>query len=129
MPSETDRILGELVRGTERALISLSTNITANLQAETRVDIGWARANWIPSIGVPAQPITLADPSDPTSSDVSNAASRQASGTTELLRYSLSRGTIFIVNNAVYIGILEEMDMFVEDAIEDALSMLPNNIN
>lgn len=38
---------------TERLVQRLALNVTALLIKDTPVDTGWARANWVPSIGTP----------------------------------------------------------------------------
>lgn len=38
---------------TERLIARLALNVTALLVRDTPVDTGWARANWVPSIGTP----------------------------------------------------------------------------
>ena len=50
--SEVRRVISLLDRFTTELVIALSTNIVARLVETTPVDTGWARANWVPSIGV-----------------------------------------------------------------------------
>jgi len=90
---------------TERVIIRLALNITDQLIRYTPVDTGWARANWVPSIGASSDsPAT----SQPTPSLVASASSSQAAGQAGLLSYKLPRGSIFISNNVPYIGRLND---------------------
>ena len=58
MPTAQERtqiraIVRGLERVTERVIIKITTDVTANLIETTPVDLGWARANWVPSLGAP----------------------------------------------------------------------------
>ncbi len=90
-----------LERLTERIMIGITLDLTANLVETTPVDTGWARANWVPAIGVPF----TEDQGDftPTPADAASAAGDQQSAVAGVTRYRLSRGSVFVSNNASYI--------------------------
>lgn len=117
-------IVGGLEQFSERQIIQLSLEVTANLIETTPVDLGWARANWVPSI-TQAYEANVGQPNDP--SDVSAARRRQAEGRAGLLGYKLTRGPIFVTNNVPYIQKLNEGSSqqapagFVQAAIQAAV--------
>ena len=130
--SETRFVIGALEDFTEDLIRRLSFNIVAELRETTPVDTGWARANWIPSVG---RPVTE-DPGPAPSRDaqgsfdsarVSGATLRQAQGETSLLGYSLTAGAVFISNNVPYIVSLNAGSStkapaaFVQNAITTAV--------
>lgn len=108
-PDQIDIIMADLEHFTEGEIVALSLNVDANLRASpplgTPVDIGWARANWVPSIG---QPALLADKRNPQPPDVVARAAEQQSGLTDLLAYRLAEGPVFNTNNVIYIVPLNE---------------------
>ncbi len=110
----------------ERVVKSIILDSTANLIEDTPVDLGWARANWIPSIGPPPSgPVGEADVGDP---DVGAARSAQQDGISRIaVGYRLSQGNVSITNNVPYIRRLNEGSSaqapaaFVQSAIARAL--------
>lgn len=119
-------VLREFRGFTERIVRRIVLDATANLTEDTPVDTGWARANWIPSIGAP--------PSQPTGSptDVGAARAAQQQGVAAIaVGYTLEQGNVSITNNVPYIRRLNEGSsgqapaMFVQSAIARAL----NNAN
>jgi len=90
---------------TEQVVVRLSLNVTAELIETTPVDTGWARANWVPAIGV--SPIGRAT-SDPDAGQVAAQQARQALGQAQVLSYQLGQGSVFISNNVPYIGRLND---------------------
>ena len=121
----SDRQLRFIMRGltelAERVVSKVSLDITANLVEATPVDTGWARANWVPSIGSPFKEITG---NDDNVSDV-----EQQKGVTEVAtNYSLERGPVFISNNVPYITHLNDGSStqapagFVQVAIHKAVT-------
>ncbi len=46
------QVAAELERFVEQIMVKITLDLTANLIQATPVDTGWARANWIPEIGV-----------------------------------------------------------------------------
>jgi len=118
-------IVGGLEQFSERQIIQLSLEVTANLIETTPVDLGWARANWVPSIGQPYD-VVVGQPND--SSDVGAARRKQAEGRNALRGYKLTRGPIFVSNNVPYIQKLNEGSSaqapagFVQMAIQTAIA-------
>lgn len=133
MPTADERrqlrvIARDLGKFTERAVIGISLDVAANLKQDphtsetgTPVDTGWARGNWIPSIGRPTdEPVGSPD-------NVAPALDAQASGEAAVLGYRLSRGKVFVSNNVPYINRLNEghspqqQPGFVQRAIRKAV--------
>lgn len=106
---QIDFIIADLENYTEGEIVRLSLNVDANLRASppvgTPVDTGWARANWIPSIG---EPIFLADIKNPEPPDIAARAQQQQAGVNDLLGYRLKDGPLFNSNSVVYITRLNE---------------------
>lgn len=106
---QIDFIIADLEDYTQGEIVRLAQNVDANLRSSppvgTPVDIGWARANWIPSIG---EPIILGDVKDPKIADIGGRASRQQQGVNELLAYRLADGPLFNSNSVAYINRLNE---------------------
>ncbi len=129
MSDQIDIIIADLDRFTQREIIALGMNMAANLQEEpptgTPVDTGWARANWIPSVGEPDQ--TDATKKEPSPADVAAAAQRQQDGTNDVLSWTNDKGPIFVANNVPYIGALDaghskqSPSGFVQNALELAV--------
>lgn len=131
------RVVFRELRGfTERVVQRIVLDATANLIEDTPVDTGWARANWIPSIGSPpTRPAgarlgrdargrftSIGDP------DVGAARAAQQVGIATIATgYTLEQGNVSITNNVPYIRFLNEGSssqappMFVQMAIARAL--------
>ncbi len=111
---------------TERAIVKLTLDVTANLREVTPRDTGWAAANWVPSIGKPV----VADLGgiQPTAALATSAAAEQATAIAGVLGYKLSRGRVFVTNNVDYITELndgkskKEPAGFVQRAIRKAVT-------
>lgn len=118
-------IVGGLEQFSERQIIQLSLEVTANLIETTPVDVGWARANWVPTIGQPYE-VEVGQPND--SADVSAARRKQIEGKVALRGYKLTKGPIFVSNNVPYIQKLNEGSSqqapagFVQMAIQKAIA-------
>jgi hypothetical protein len=127
-PDQIDIIMADLADFTGREIVALSLNVDANLRSQppvgTPVDTGWARANWMPSIG---QPVELEDKKDPTVADVVARAAQQNEGREQLLAYKLADGPVFNTNSVGYIVPLNEGHSrqsppgFVQAALEKAV--------
>lgn len=89
---------------TEQLLQKLTLNITANLQEDTPVDTGWARSNWVPSVGNPFR--GLAGSKEGSVAIIDNSVT--GSGLAEAASYTLDKGAIYISNNVPYIRRLNE---------------------
>lgn len=124
MAQQTIRVISELDKTLERVMTSLSLEITANLIETTPVDTGWARANWVPTIG--AQNNTPAS-AEARIENVPAQRARQQSSTARLPGYKIEQGSIFISNNVPYIVRLNEgsstqaPEGFVQSGIQRAI--------
>jgi len=95
----------DLERFTEQKIIQLTLAVTRNLVTETPVDIGWAKANWVPSLGQPfLVDLTDVDPE----AELSIAEVRRSTGEAEVINFSLNQGPVYITNNVPYIRRLNE---------------------
>ncbi len=105
----------------------LVLDIVANLRSSantgygTPVDTGWARANWIPSIGGPR--------SSPDGSREAVTTAGQEQGIAKVATsYKQAQGPVFISNNVPYIVLLNEGSSqqapkgFVQNAIAKAIT-------
>lgn len=127
MAASNIRVVLDAFNGfTTRLVQRIVLDVTANLIEDTPVDTGWARANWVPSIG---------DPFTGTAGSAQEARagvidrSPQEQGIAQVaLGYTLSQGNITISNNVPYIRRLNEGSSsqapaaFVQSAIARAIS-------
>ena len=121
-------IVRGLERLTERVVTKLTLDVTANLIEATPVDTGWARANWVPSIGSAFEE-DLTD----TESSAQNAAmakqKQQSAIAGVVTGYKLNRGKVFISNNVPYVGRLNDGSSmqapsgFIQTAIAKAVTL------
>jgi len=98
--SETKRVVGKLTQVTGREVKKMVLDIVADLVEETPVDLGWARANWIPGAGRSA-------PSAPTGSPDNVDSGAQQQGIAQVLGMAYDSDS-YIVNNVPYIERLNE---------------------
>jgi hypothetical protein len=97
----------------------------ANLREDTPVDTGWARANWMPSVGEPV--LLESHIKDPTPGDVMSREQAHAAGLNAVLGWQHGDGPIFVTNNVPYIGALNNGHSgqappgFVQIALERAV--------
>jgi hypothetical protein len=99
--------VGQLDRFAGRVIKDLVLEATSNLIEATPVDTGWARANWVPSIGGPKfGPTTPSDRSRRQSATTSQKGSQQAGIASVAAGYTLSRGVVSIGNGVPYISVL-----------------------
>ena len=114
-------ITRQLDRLASRVVAKISLDVTANLVETTPVDTGWARANWVPSIGFPVE--------EPVGSPTSVSGAQQQNGQSALLGYTIDKGKVFVSNNVSYINKLNDGSSlqapanFVQDAIDKALTI------
>jgi hypothetical protein len=102
-------IIADLTRFTSQETLALALDVQANLQEDTPRDTGWARANWVPSIGAPHIDVSVEGRKGRrTGAEVAEAAAEQADATQSLLGYDIKRGAIFTTNNVPYIIPLNE---------------------
>lgn len=128
-PDQVDFIVADLDLYTQGEVVALGLNMDANLRSSpplgTPVDTGWARANWLPSVGEPL--ILDADERAPTPSQVASRAEQSQQGLNNLLSWRLDHGPIFDTNNVPYIGVLnaghspQSPPGFVQNALEQAV--------
>lgn len=122
-------IMADLADYTRGEVIALGLNINANLRSNpplgTPIDLGWASANWVPSVGAPA--FLPSDKKEPTAGDVSARAQVADKGTNEVLSWRPEDGPIFSTNSVPYIEPLnaghspQSPRGFVQVAIEKAI--------
>jgi hypothetical protein len=124
--SQTDFIIEDLTRFTEKKVSAIGLGVVANLREDTPRDTSWARSNWIGSKGSPAAP--LKEPSGrPDAGDVALARAASAAGDAALASYRLEQGSLFATNNVPYIIPLNNGSSkqagagFVERAVERAI--------
>ncbi|MFL6864115.1 MAG: hypothetical protein ACJ8DZ_14060 [Allosphingosinicella sp.] len=105
-----DVIIADFEQFTRGEVIALSLNIDANLRSSpplgTPVDTGWARANWLPSIGAPAA--VDSSKRDPTPLDISARVQLADQGRNDVLSWRLTDGAIFTTNSVPYIEALND---------------------
>lgn len=122
-------IIADLSRFTAGETVALALDIQANLQEDTPRDLGWARANWVMSVGAPAEDPAVAAISNPTPAQISQALTKQTQSLSEVTAYSdISQGAIFTTNNVPYIGRLNEGwskqagAAFIQRSVADAIN-------
>lgn len=107
-------VADRLVKGISRTIEEIGTAVGEDVVEATPVLTGFAKGNWRPSLNAPAAfPVTVLDPTgSSTKAKIAAVASRARPG-----------DTLFIVNNAAYIGALnagsspQAEPLFVENAI------------
>lgn len=129
--SAAEKINEAIQKFVVRVMQKLTTDTVANLQSApsqggTPVDTGWARANWIPSVGTPVN-APAGTRADAEAGKIDTNAVPQ--GVSQVLSYSsIKLGNIYISNNVPYIELLnagtsqQAPPMFVEMAIEKAIT-------
>lgn len=131
MGRQSDRIGGELQRFVERAIQRVSIETHANLVASppsgTPVDTGWARSNWVPSVGTPFDGVAGSRPT--TSGEGGLDFGQQQLGLARVAAsYRLRDGNVFISNNVPYISALNSGSSqqspagFVQSAIQKGVA-------
>jgi hypothetical protein len=121
-------VVADLDLFTAREIVALTLNVDAELRENpprgTPVDTGWARANWVPSLGEPA---ILEVAREPTEADVAARAADGERGRNSVLAYRPGDGVVFVTNNVPYIGRLndghspQQAPGFVQRAVEKAV--------
>lgn len=109
MESEDLRIISEGIDvAIENVVKAVTLGITDELIETTPVDVGWARANWVPSIGAPAPGSPIARSTQEREAAAPGAQASQAAGIASVAGYKLNRGAVFISNNVPYLKELNE---------------------
>lgn len=127
MPSpQVAEILAGLEDEVAHVVTVIVTEAIANLQEATPVKTGWARANWIPSVG---EPSTVPDGAPCKPGEKTEAGEAAKDGLARIQRYELADGSAFIANNAPYIQRLNDgsstqaqgdfVDRAVDYAVQD----------
>ena len=99
------RVVVKSLNGFTQKLISrLTLNVTANLIEDTPIDTGWARANWVPSIGSPRRK-TAGTRAAAENGKIDHAP--QAAGSAAVAGYKLGPA-VFVSNNVPYISDLND---------------------
>ena len=102
-----DFVIDDLEDFVGRRMVDLLFTLHTVLVEHTPLDLGWARANFVPQIGTPYR-INLVD-FEPTSGAANAELARSQS---ELFRiagtYRVDLGNLFISNNVPYIGRLND---------------------
>ena len=126
------RIVVESLEGfVEKLIKKIVLDVASNLRAApvqggTPVDTGWARANWVPQIGSPAEGTAGSREQAEAGILPSDAEAGQLS---VALGYKLKKGPVFITNNVPYIVKLNEGSSqqapagFVQGAIAKAVKV------
>lgn len=120
-------VVQALTRVTERAIVKITLDVTANLVETTPVDTGWARANWVPAIGTPFIR-DLGEVSATGQNAAAAAATQQGALGGIVAGYKLARGKVFVSNNVPYITRLNDGSSkkapagFVQRAIAKAVT-------
>jgi hypothetical protein len=100
-------VAGQLDRFAGNVIKALVLEATSNLIEATPVDTGWARANWVPSIGAPKfGPETPTDKGRRRSATTSQKGTQQTGLSSVATGYTLSRGVVSIANGVPYISVL-----------------------
>ena len=103
-------VLNALNEFTEKRIKVITLDAHANLVEDTPRRTGWARSNWVPSIGSPAK----LDGTPPKGDDAAAAEARQRASAAQsgiaqvVAAYKLPLGRIYISNNVPYITRLNE---------------------
>jgi len=129
MGVESDRVLRELNKFIEKEVGRLQLRAFQAVTTATPVDTGFARGSWSPSVGSPNT--SAANPPSDQSAAAAEGSIRLTKNRTLAqslaVSYKLTRGPIFISNNAPYIGKLnggssaQAPSRFVEAAILQAV--------
>lgn len=132
MVDQVKKIVGQLERFTERLIVKITLDVTANLIAPpnkggTPVDTGWARSNWVAAIGKSV--VEDLSATEPSTQAAGAAGQRQAASLAGVASsYSLRQGVVFISNNVSYITDLNDGSSqqqpagFVQRAIAKAVT-------
>lgn len=106
-PGSLRFVIQVLERFTEKHVKIITLDATANLIEDTPRDTGWARSNWVPSIG--AESSQQGNLINPDAGDIAEARRASESGQALIATsYTLNKGKVFLTNNVPYIGRLND---------------------
>ena len=107
-----------------RRIQKLVLDAEANLKETTPVDTGWARANWVPSIGRPYRAASDKPKANPELGALTRRA-KQAAGEIAVLSYEPYK-KVYVSNNVPYVPFLDAghpvATGFIERAIDKAVA-------
>lgn len=108
-PGSIRFVLGVLERFTEKHIKIITLDAVANLVEDTPRRTGWARSNWVPSIGTPKDMNGTPPPEKAAAAHVGQRSAEREAGIAQIVTgYRLSLGRIYITNNVPYIRRLNE---------------------
>lgn len=122
---QVDEVMKALNGWISKLVTRINLDTVAILKQVTPVDTGWARANWVPSIGTE---VTSTAGTRSAAEQGQLNLSPQSLGEASLTGYDLVMGTVFISNNVDYIEKLNDGSSrqapraFVQRAISDAIA-------
>lgn len=125
MNQHTRIVLNTLDEFTEDLITQLTLQVTRELVADTPVDTGWARSNWIPSIG---SPVTSPSGSKESRDRVIIDTSSQQEGLSRVTTSYHLPSLVFVSNNVPYISKLNNGSSrlapsgYVQTAISKAIN-------
>lgn len=105
--SQIRTIVRGLERLTERAIVKITFDLVANLVESTPVDTGWARANWVPNVGIPHVEDLEGVEASPQNAAAA-AGGRDSALASVAAQYRLRMGAVFVANNVPYIQDLND---------------------
>lgn len=112
MADGVDLIIADLRGYVRGEVVALGVNVNANLRDApplgTPIDLGWASANWVPSLDRPHADATAERPDELSPAQVAGANALAQQGINEILGWDFNNGSIFSTNNVPYIRRLNE---------------------
>lgn len=130
MGAGAERIRERLRKQLETIFKALTLEIDKELRKATPVDTGFARANWVPSVGAPhvgsAEVVRVAR---------TVGSAEHATGVAQVLSFKLEDGTTWVSNSAAYIQALnyghskQAPPLFVEAAVDRAVATIQARYN
>lgn len=127
MAAQADKLGADLLKTIGKAVKALEFELVANLVEATPVDTGWARANWIGSVGEPTDAV---DGAPSAKGEATTAGALQKSGQAAVLAYTVAQGDVWVSNNVPYINRLDLGTStqapagFIEIAIGEAVATI-----
>jgi hypothetical protein len=129
--SEIRTTIAAIEKTAERVIKRIGFEIQGELIRTTPVDTGWARANWLVSIG---RPTGGATPKSGEPGKGNADTSLRTEGQQRMLVYRLSQGDIWLGNHVPYISVLnaghskQAPKNFVELAIRKGIATIAGGL-
>lgn len=121
------RAIGERLRKhVETIFKALCLEIDRELRKATPVDTGFARANWVPSVGAPHTGEVA---------KVGGGSAEHAAGVGQVMRFKLEDGALWVANGVSYVPILnygtsdQAGAMWIEAAVDRAVATIQQRYN